>query len=302
MDNDKKIVKKIKNAIKNVRFKAEYSGREILSEVDGNDLIYQMLAKDEPMAVMRLGATEAVCVYPWMLGKEPDEEILQRGMILSGIFPADSEHNAEFAETYLKALYSADIMALWDVSNEKKIVDRYCKPDVRYIRSKSIEPYYYDEPWSRILEGRKVLIVHPFVETIKSQYERRSRLFENPDVLPEFGSIRFVKAVQSSAGEKSEFGSWLEALNHMKAEIEKQDFDVAIIGAGAYALPLCAHVKSLGKQAVQMSGATQILFGIKGRRWDDHPVISKLYNEYWVRPNESETPKHNEKVEGGSYW
>ena len=49
-----------------------------------------------------------------------------------------------------------------------------------------------------------------------------------------------------------------------------------------------------------MSGATQLLFGIKGKRWDDHPIISKLYNDAWVRPEE--TLAHKEKVEGGSYW
>ena len=31
-------------------------------------------------------------------------------------------------------------------------------------------------------------------------------------------------------------------------------------------------------------------------------AISSYYNEAWVRPNLFETPKDNEKVEGGSYW
>ena len=47
-------------------------------------------------------------------------------------------------------------------------------------------------------------------------------------------------------------------------------------------------------------GALQLLFGIRGKRWDDHPIISKLYNDAWVRPEE--TLAHKEKVEGGSYW
>ena len=46
----------------------------------------------------------------------------------------------------------------------------------------------------------------------------------------------------------------------------------------------------------------QLLFGIKGKRWDDHPIISKLYNSAWVRPAESETPPSKSVVEGGSYW
>ena len=85
-------------------------------------------------------------------------------------------------------------------------------------------------------------------------------------------------------------------------EISKYDFDIAIIGAGAYSLPLAAYVKQLGKIAVQMSGSTQILFGIKGKRWEQIPEISKFFNENWIRPSEDETPKGSTKVEGGSYW
>ena len=51
-----------------------------------------------------------------------------------------------------------------------------------------------------------------------------------------------------------------------------------------------------------MGGATQILFGIKGNRWDQHSVIGKLYNEAWVRPNENETPKKAGINEGACYW
>lgn len=57
-----------------------------------------------------------------------------------------------------------------------------------------------------------------------------------------------------------------------------------------------------GHVAIQMSGATQLLFGIKGRRWDTHPQISKLYNPAWVRPAPAEQPANKQAVEGGSYW
>jgi hypothetical protein len=51
-----------------------------------------------------------------------------------------------------------------------------------------------------------------------------------------------------------------------------------------------------------MAGATQILFGIKGKRWDTHSEIAKLYNEQWVRADELERPFNYLEVEGGSYW
>ena len=69
-----------------------------------------------------------------------------------------------------------------------------------------------------------------------------------------------------------------------------------------YGLPLAAHVKDLGKQAVHMGGALQIFFGIKGGRWDENPKINRFYNEHWTRPLPSETPQTFQNVEEGCYW
>ena len=57
-----------------------------------------------------------------------------------------------------------------------------------------------------------------------------------------------------------------------------------------------------GLTLLDLGGATQILFGIRGRRWDDHRIISKLYNEHWTRPKPTETPRHFDRVENGAYW
>jgi len=127
-------------------------------------------------------------------------------------------------------------------------------------------------------------------------------LFNNNDILPEF-TLLTLKAVQTVAGQRDErFETWFDALEFMFNEAMKKDFDIAILGCGAYGFPLAAKLKLAGKQAIHLGGATQLLFGIEGNRWDDHPVISKLYNEYWVRPIESEKPKNANSVEGACYW
>ena len=72
--------------------------------------------------------------------------------------------------------------------------------------------------------------------------------------------------------------------------------------AVAVSLVLGAFVKRLGKQAIHLGGATQMLFGIKGRRWDNYPRSARLYNDAWVRPLPEETPAGAQKVEQGCYW
>lgn len=71
-----------------------------------------------------------------------------------------------------------------------------------------------------------------------------------------------MKAVQTQADAKdSRFKDWFEALQYMKDEIDKCDYDIALIGCGAYGMCLAAHVKRQGKQAVHLASMTQMLLG-----------------------------------------
>lgn len=106
-----------------------------------------------------------------------------------------------------------------------------------------------------------------------------------------------------------DFKDWFEALRKMEDDIDKLDFDIAIIGCGAYGLPLAAHIKQSGRKAIHLGGVTQILFGIKGKRWENpvqkmckYGYYPDLMNEYWVRLVESEKPRTANQVEGGCYW
>jgi hypothetical protein len=168
-----------------------------------------------------------------------------------------------------------------------------------------MDPFWANKPWTKALENKKVLIIHPFVKTIKAQYKKKEFLFDN-NLLPEF-ELKTIKSVQSHAGSSSKFQDWFEALNSMKKKMDETEYDICLIGAGAYGFSLAAHAKRSGKKAVHMGGSLQLLFGIRGNRWDNEKVIGKvnyqaLFNEHWVRPLSEETPAGIMKVEGGAYW
>jgi hypothetical protein len=91
-------------------------------------------------------------------------------------------------------------------------------------------------------------------------------------------------------------------LADIKRKIELINFDIALIGTGGSSLPLAVHCKQLGKQAIHLGGALQILFGIKGYRWDNKPHVSCFYNDHWIRPNGDEIPKDYKLNEEGCYW
>lgn len=281
----------------------KYAGRELLGPKAGNDMIGQMITRGMPFAVSRFGSTELSIILRreahknHRLYKNNDANLCT----LSGFFPNDARLMDQFSELMLSIVGDVDLLGVWFSSLEEYMVGEYMK-NTMLTHLVAIEPYAYQNPWSKMLEGKKVLVIHPFEESIKKQYTQREKLFKDPDILPEF-ELKTIKAVQTIAGERDDrFATWFDALEYMKTKIRETDFDIAIIGCGAYGMPLAVEVKRMGKQAIHMGGATQLLFGIKGARWDNNAGINKMYNEYWIRPNEKEQCKNSSVVEGGCYW
>lgn len=223
----------------------------------------------------------------------------------AGFFPNDISLLPTFSKLMCESMSFCDLQGVWYLPFEDYYLKSGClNPDliteVRYL-----EPWFADEPWTYALAGKRVLVIHPFNELIKEQYAKREQLFPQKNILPEFKLIT-LKAVQTIAGSKDKrFDNWFDALNYMCNETDKIDFDIAIIGCGAYGYPLAAHIKRSGKIAVHLGGVTQALFGIKGKRWDVDPLddtVRNLYNEYWVYPGNREKPKEFKKIENGCYW
>ena len=277
----------------------------IETERRGNQALQNALEGGEAFLAGRFGSVELNCLERFHRIPSPIKRYsakLKRDMSLNaGFFPTDDESLDAFAEEYGNATADLDILGVWYNPYEDLVVRELC-PRARLVPLHSLEPYYFDSPWSKALEGKRVLVIHPFAASIEESFhESRARLFENPAVLPLF-DLFTLKAVQSNGGAYSGFASWFDALESMKKRMSSLDFDVCIVGAGAYGLPLAHHAKSLGKQAIHMGGASQVLFGIIGRRWEEHDFIKKLINSAWRRPSAAETPPDAHLVENGCYW
>ena len=149
------------------------------------------------------------------------------------------------------------------------------------------------------MKGKRVLIIHPFEKTIKKQYLKRELLFKNKETLPDCTLLTYKTFM--TLGNNKIHESWKQTYEIMCNDIEKINFDIALLGCGGYGHPLVHFIRNnMKKSAIYMGGALQILFGIKGKRWDNHQIISTLYNEHWCYPEE--IPKNYEKIENGCYW
>lgn len=222
----------------------------------------------------------------------------------AGFFPCDVRLGKKYYEQMLRDMSEIDVLGSY-IYQEKHVRQFLTGVKKRINLEGYYAPFLWKNPWTRYLKGKRVLVVHPFVESIRYQYENnREKIWADPNVLPQFKELLTIKAVQSIADAKEQpFRDWFEALKYMEDEISKLDFDVALIGCGAYGMCLAAHVKRMGKTAIHLAGWTQMLFGVYGNRWlKDQPEYARFINEYWIRPNENERPKGAEKVEGGCYW
>jgi len=285
-----------------------YAGRTLLGVEDSAKLIYDGIMGDKPFLACRFGSVELELLVSELFeegGKAGAlKENAERGAIYTnaGFFPrGDISALKKFAALLKESTALADFIGVWYNPMEDYVIERFAGERTSAGVLRGIEPWYSSFKWTAALKDKKVIVIHPFADTITAQYARKDKLFSD-GTLPEF-SLTTIKAVQTIGDEKDDrFTDWLSALDYMYNKAMDIDFDVAIVGCGAYGMPLAAKIKAGGKKAVHMGGATQLLFGIKGRRWDNHPVIKQLYNEYWARPSASEVPPSASRVENGCYW
>lgn len=222
----------------------------------------------------------------------------------SGFFPVEYQYLKPFSELILDAGANADLLAMWHLNMEDFIIEEFAsQADLTFLFR--LEPWLAPgTPWTAALSGKKVLVIHPFEHTIQEQYKKREQIFPDSEILPKF-ELKTLKAVQTLCGEKDDrFMTWFDALDYMYERAIDIDFDVAIIGCGAYGMPLASKLKNAGKQAIHLGGATQLLFGIKGYRWENnYPTkIATFFNDAWAKALAEETPKNASTVEKGCYW
>ena len=287
--------------VERLRFPTAFSGRLHPQKV--GERISSALLVSEPFLAGRLGSVESRLIGEWQFrggrfGRLSHRQAHQN----AGVFPVSSSGLKSAASRLCSSLMQVDLLAQWQSPYQAALIaSGFLGPHVDRCELTDLEPWWSDCPWTLMLEGKRVLVVHPFEASICQQYRRRQLIFEEKSVLPEF-ELLTLKPPITLGGETQAYGSWCEALDDLIVQVKECEFDVALIGCGAYGLPLGAAVKQSGKSAIHLGGALQLLFGISGRRWESMPQYAALMNNSWVRPSQDETPGAASKVDGGCYW
>ena len=271
----------------------------------GNALIFKLLKTNTPFLVCRYGDAELSVVsnylYNYITGEHIwNDYIKSITWGLNGINPTNDQTLVRFAKIYLDQTPLIDVLAVWNNRGED-FITRFICPHAELISLQTLEPFFViTEPWSRALEGKKVLVIHPYEESIQKQHSKHQLLFNN--TFPPFDLITY-KPFNTITHDQSVNFDWFDELEKMKIDITALSFDVALVTAGPFGFPLAAYIKGMGKQAIHIGGALQLFFGIKGRRWENREHQA-FFNEHWIYPSDDETPVDymKMKVDGGDYW
>ncbi len=281
----------------------KFGKEEHITLESSNHIIKDALRRGKPFCAVRFGAVELSCwnnyeKIEYGFRRHYKDSVTYSIKNNAGVFPTDLTTLDKYSKLCLGKLKSIDILGISGLHMEEYFADKYTnKPKI--VNNYALEPLMGD--WVELLKDKKVLVISPFAKQISKQYKKRELLFENTDkVLPEF-KLTVLEAVQTIGYEVDErFESWFEALQFMKNKIDKISFDVMLVGAGSYGMLLAMYAKEKGKIGIQTGGATQTLFGLMGKRWEERDHVAKHVNEHWSRPDK--IPFHKEGIENGAYW
>lgn len=229
----------------------------------------------------------------------------------AGIFPI--KDISSWQKSYLEATATADCLAIgWYkpmAADEYRIVTQKNKTCVA-IPLRSLEVQQHPEAsWLKSLHDQEVAVVSSFTNTMSQQVDNLSGIWgERSSMLPSVKKWHWIRSQQSPVLAKGKcewpknIKSWTEAVDLMEKQVIESGARICLIGCGGLAMPLALRLKQKGLIAIVLGGSVQNLFGIRGKRWKSHTIISTFWNSHWVQPSTDEIPGGFADIEGGCQW
>lgn len=298
----------------------------LLSDTRTNELITHAIETQSGFSIGKIGQIEAEAVNMYhQISLQERQALGQRQGMYSdrvsshiltnaGVFPNDKQGIEAFCRLYQYAMSSCDILSVsypWLIPawGEHIGLCRGSRQNQLSCRISATEPFFVHNPYTRSLAGKRVLVVSPFIESFKKQIANRKNVWGDlvNDFLPESTQWSFVRTPLSAGIVPPIDEDWPSMIERLISECfpheqEDQWPDIVLAGCGPGGLCITQAAKERGKVGISMGGGLQILFGVRGNRWDQNPTFQKFFNEHWIRPSGEECPPENVKVEQGCYW
>lgn len=261
-----------------------------------NEEIKSAIINGKPMSFGKMGNVESFHLKNYLSGHN-----IVNGQLFvnAGIHAPTIEDYAAWCSEYLSAVQNLDYILQWHPSDQQFVEHMFPKERI-FTSFEGLEPFMLgEEGWQYSLHDKKVLCVSPFPETVQMQTDKFGKIWKGAQI----GEVVTVRSPYSEALTGEPPISWQHKFRDMIKEIYELDFDFATVGCGGFSLMVCDYIKRLGKPSVHLGGGNQILYGIRGKRWDEGFKQHRWYGtEDWIRPLPHEVPPMKNFVEGGCYW
>lgn len=290
----------------------KYFRRHILSGEKSSILLDEVFNDSKPFFAGRLGNAELIIlseIEAFNTGLIDEISVKSHSLLTetTGFFFSNKINRfnelKEFYELYINSLNQLDLLFTFDFGMEPYFANKYLSSKSIIAESSGLEPYLFDINWGKSLINKKILIVHPFKNSIEYQINsnKYNRLFKNGFNIPK-NNIILYKTYQTIGGNNTSFDSWTQILEKMYSDISSIDYDIVFISAGSYGLPLGFKLFQDNKVVIHVGGALQNYFGIKGSRWKSNKLFSSIINEHWIEPLKEDYPSNFNDVSYKAYW
>ena len=225
----------------------------------------------------------------------------------------------DWSTKILEAISELDVAVAWNpaVPTQELELLNHFSPKSKKVVLRALEPYYTPKnQYTQEMTQGKIAVIGPFAKTIKAQWSKIAQIFpadgnagtmwlptqELVTINAQYGPYMTVKEISKSWSTEIRNKGPNAALDYLESEVVKSQAKYAFVGIGSLSLILINRLKKRGIISIHTGGGTQIMFGVKGKRWSNHSVISKFINPSWANPLPEEVPSGANDVEGGCYW
>jgi len=300
-------------------FRARYftiSKREFINDLK------KSIKNNTGYAIGKIGFAEQNWMYyEILLKKEKDPDKVRKfaeglyffGLKQAGIFPADPKFYIEFNKFYIPHVKNMDCLGICYRPWELEIIKYYELKNklihYPYQQLNPIAPSFEKDCYLPHFKDKKILIICPFAKILAERATKE--IFEgvwSKTAKKKWFDPKSVDALEFPYGFTEEthkkYSTALDLFKHITTEIEKRDFDIALIAAAGLAIPIASHVKNMGKIGFSLGGHLQLIFGVIGKRWRVESPFWPIYcfNERWIDMPAKYKPKETDVCDSGAYW
>ncbi|AYV83502.1 MAG: hypothetical protein Hyperionvirus7_73 [Hyperionvirus sp.] len=222
----------------------------------------------------------------------------------------DIDNLRKFCECYLSALMNYDIyfiagaplISAYDFWNHKypdtpavrvahdiffsEIHSDIAGYDYTYIES----VYPFLKSFQNFALNKKILIISAFKDGIDKQKDNLDNLIKNYK-FPKFELLTYKTPLTYNYSDSQikfplPHNNYHETLDSICKDVQGIDFDIALLGCGAYGAPLGSFIKNIGKKAIYIGAIIALFFGVGGDRWNTTFFNEKINRGQFILPLE----------------